>query len=591
MNMSTDGSTSADLSATVRIPVARVPVSSLEPGSTTAAVAAAAPPALPLPDDLATCQQMIRELLATLHEQRQDNAQLRSRLDQLLRRLYGPRAERFNPHQPLLFDLSLPVETAPAPAAAETPAAATAPAATTRPGRGHGRQKLPKHLRRERIDYTLSVAERLCPCCGGPRHEIGTNVTEQLDYQPASLFVIEHVQHSYACPACQGEVVRADKMPAPIAKGLPGPGLLAHSVVSKHVDHLPLYRQENIFRRQGVELSRSTLCDWMAAAAELLEPLWQEMTRRVLQSLVVHTDDTTVPVLDPQREHTRTARFWAYLGDDLNPFNVFDYTPDRTQVGPQKFLEHFRGYLQADAYAGYDRLYHNHDVIEVACNAHARRKFFEAKDSDPQRSHQALAYYRQLYDVEDRIRAAETAARSIPFRDETDAWLFRAWWEERIVVFREEQAWPIWEQFRTWLREQQDQVLPKSPFGQAITYFFNQLDALTIYLRQGFLDIDNNVAEREMKRIAIGRKNWLFAGSDQGGHTAAVLFTVTSNCQRHQLDPFVYLRDLFRRLPTHPPDRLDELLPDRWRPLPEKLPPSACGPPTEPAVPAVPDTP
>src|SRR5207244_11599350 len=225
------------------------------------------------------------------------NALVRRRVDRLLRRRYGPRAERFDPNQPLLFaDLNTPADatpTAPAPA----PPAAEEDQRTKR--KGHGRKQLPPHLRRGRIDYTLTEAERICPCCGKLRHEIGTDVTEQLDYQPASLFVIEHVQHAYACAACQGEVSRADKLPQPIPKGLPGPGLLAYVVVSKHADHLPLYRLEHIFARQGVELTRSTLGGWLAQVADLLRPLYDIMIRRVLRTLVVHTDDTLVPVLDP----------------------------------------------------------------------------------------------------------------------------------------------------------------------------------------------------------------------------------------------------------------------------------------------------
>jgi transposase len=541
------------------------------------------PPAnTPLPDDLTVCQQMIRELLATLREQRQDNDQLRARLDLLLRRLYGPRAERFNPNQLLLFAEGLPApQTPPTPPPPEDDAAASE---RQRQRTGHGRKQLPKHLRRERLDYRLTDAERACPCCGELRHEIGTHVTEQLDYQPASLFVVEHVQHAYACAKCQGEVLRAGKLPSPIPKGLPGPGLLAYVVVSKQADHLPLYRLEHIFRRQGVDLARSTLCDWMAHAAELLRPLYDEMVRRVLRGLVVHTDDTTVPVLDPEREHTRTGRLWTYLGDWTNPFNVFDYTPDRTQAGPQKFLENFRGYLQADAYTGYDRIYRHQDVVESACNAHARRKFYDARDNEPARAHEALAYYRQLYDIEDQIRQAEAEARQRAPMTETDAALFRVWWEEQVVLYRQEYAVPIWQQFHDWLAAHKDQVLPKSLLGEALGYALNQYQALTEYLRQGFLAIDNNWAEREMKRVAIGRKNWLFAGSDAGGQTAAVLYSFTSTCQRHGLDPFVYLRDVFRRLPTQPAEQLPDLLPGRWQSLPQSFPPPAIGPP--PAAPA-----
>lgn len=540
----------------------------------------------PLPDDLGLLKQMIAELLATLQQQRQENAHLRERLDLLLRRLYGPHAERVDPNQPLLF-AEPAAETPPAEAPAPVPADTEAKAGR----RGHGRKALPKNLRRERLDYTLTEAERTCPCCGEPRHEIGTTTTSQLDYQPASLFIVDHVQHSYACRHCAGEVVRADKLPAPIDKGLPGPGLIAYVIVNKYVDHLPLYRQERVLERQGVVLTRSTLCDWMAYAAALLQPLLAEMIRRVLGTLVIHTDDTRLPVLDASRDHTREGHLWVHVGDWLNPYNVFDYTPDHTHAGPQRFLADFHdGYLQADAYPGYDRIYANQNVTEVACNAHARRKFYDARLSDPEPAHRALAYYRELYAVESRIREAEEAARQrSPQMSDTEAALFRVYWEEQTVLYRQEQALPIWFEFHAWLQEQRSQVLPKSLLGEAVTYALNQFLALTVYLKHGFLAIDNNVAEREMKQIALGRKNYLFAGSDQGGRTAAVLYSFASTCHRHGIDAFVYLRDVLSRLPTHPEERLAELLPDRWQPQPPRLPrppADATGPPAAHAPPA-----
>jgi transposase len=532
----------------------------------------------PLPDDVALLQQMVRELLATLQQQRQDNAQLRERLDLLLRRLYGPKAERVDPDQPLLFADGA----APAPATPALPPAEEPGTTTPAPRPGHGRQRLPKHLRRERFDYTLSDAERVCPGCGGLRQEIGTTTTEQLDYQPASLFVVEHVQHSYACRHCAGAVARAAKLPAPIARGLPGPGLLAYVLVNKYVDHLPLYRQERIVERQGVTLARSTLSDWMADAAELLRPLYEEMIRRVRRALVIHTDDTRLPVLDPARGQTREGHLWVYLGDWLNPYNVFDYTPDHAHAGPQGFLAECRGgYLQADAYPGYDRVYATRDVTEVACNAHARRKFYDARVSDPEPAHRALAYYRPLYAIEAQIREAEAAARQrAPQRSAIEAALFRVFWEEQTVLWRQEYALPIWVEFHAWLQEVRPQALPKSLLGEAVSYALNQYEALTAYLRQGFLAIDNNVAEQEMKRIAMGRKNYLFVGSDRGGRTAAVLYSFTSTCHRHGVDPFVYLRDVLRRLPIHPAEQLPDLLPDRWQPLPPGSPtPATSHPP------------
>jgi transposase len=569
-----------------------------------------------LPDELATLKGMIVELLASLQQQQRDNDSLRHRLDLLLRRLYGPRSERHAPNQPLLFDEP--------PADADQPADTDTAAATAgqedqvkqpaqRRCRPHGRRRLPEHLRREPCHHDLSAVERLCTGCGQERVEIGVDRSEQLDYRPASLFVVEHFVHKYVCPRCRppqgascephgpsrqeaepmpvptpeslpaaaaptsdpqpaagsqpataaaeqplarqdpGAVVLAATKPAlPIAKGLPGPGLLAHLIVSKYVDHLPLHRLERIYERQGLLLPRSTLCDWLAACAALVRPLYELLVRVVLESRALHTDDTTVKMQDPQTRLLSTARFWTYLGDAAHPYNVFDFTVNRKRDGPEQFLANYQGYLHADAFSGYDRLYLPDPqtaaarIIEVACNAHARRKFYEARSSDALRSHQALAYYRQLYELE----------RSAQRNDFDDA---------QRGQMRQELAVPLLDQFHQWLEAERPAVLPKSPMSEAITYALHNWTALVRYTEAGFLAIDNNVAEREMKQIAIGRKNWLFVGSAQGGQTAAVLLSFTSTCRRLAVEPWAYLQAVLTRLPTTPADRLGELLPDRWQ--------------------------
>jgi transposase len=528
-------------------------------------VTSAQPPSGPLalPDDPLLLKQMIQELLEALAGQKREMEQIRHRLSLVLQRLYGPRTERINPAQLLLFadalDATLP-EAIPDSQAKEE----EAPPASRPQRRGsHGRQELPRDLPRIPVLHDLTEAEKACPDCGQTRQKIGEEKSSQLDYQPASLFVVEHTRPTYACPHCEGQVITAPKPAQPIDKGLPGPGLLAHVITSKYADHLPLYRQERILERFGVSLSRSTLCDWMAAAAALVTPLFLLMVQRVLQSRVLHTDDTSVPVQDPKQDQTKTGRLWVYLGDDDHPYNVFDYTPNRSRDGPAQFLQNFRGYLQADAFGGYDGIYLTQPVIEVGCNAHARRKFFEAKDSDPPRALQALAYYRQLYDVE--REATENVERAFRRRRETEVVRQRDLLEAERLRLRQEKSVPVLNAMADWLQEQQALALPKNPITQAIGYALNHWPALTRYAEHGFLAIDNNWAEREMKRIAIGRKNWLFFGSDQGGRTAAVLFSLVSSCQRHRLDPFRYLEDVLYRLPGLPPERLIELLPDRWQ--------------------------
>jgi hypothetical protein len=344
-------------------------------------------------------------------------------------------------------------------------------------------------------------------------------------------------------------VIAAPKPAMPIPKGLPGPGLLAHLIVSKYTDHLPLHRLERVYERQGLFLHRSTLCDWLAACAELLRPLYDRMVSVLLQSRALHTDDTTVKMQELGTHLLSTARLWVYLGDAAHPYNVFDFTVNRKRDGPEQFLANYRGYLHADAFSGYDGLYlpdpctAGARIIEVACNAHARRKFYEARGSDALRSHQALAYYRQLYELERAAKEFSDAQRQ---------------------QMRQDLAVPILNQFHQWLKAQRPEVLPKSPMAEALGYALNNWTALVRYTEAGFLAIDNNVAEREMKRIALGRKNWLFVGSPRGGHTAAVLISFTSTCQRLGVEPWRYLRDVLEQLPGCPAERLTALLPEEW---------------------------
>ena len=361
---------------------------------------------------------------------------------------------------------------------------------------------------------------------------------------PASLIVIDNVRPKYACKVCQGNVVIAPRLPEPIEKGLPGPGLLAHVIVSKYSDHLPLYRQEGIFRRHGVELSRQTMCDWMATSAELLEPIVKEMHREILKSRVIQTDDTTVPVLDRSLGKTRTGRLWDYLGDRDHPHVVYDYTPDRSAEGPLRMLEGYEGYLQADAYSGYDSLYAGKKIIEVGCSAHARRKFYDARASDPVRSHVAMAMIQRLYRVEKDAKDLDDAVRR---------------------ALRRERSNPVLKEIEAWLLQEKDRALPKSPISEAIGYALNHWQALERYTEEGWLSIDNNASERGMKPVALGRKNWLFAGSDAGGKTAATLMSLCMTCKNLAIDSFAYLRDVLERISTHPARRIGELLPDQWK--------------------------
>ena len=358
---------------------------------------------------------------------------------------------------------------------------------------GHGRKPLPATLPRRRVLHDVPLEERACPDCGGMRTQFGEDVREQLEYVPASLVVLQHVRPKYACKACQSNVVSAERLPEPIEKGLPGPGLLAHVAVSKYSDHLPLYRQERIFERFGVALSRSTMCDWMAACAGLLDPLVQEMFKRVLKSRVVQTDDTTVPVQDHDGKGIKTGRLWVHVGDGNNRFIVYDYTPDHSATGPQRVFKDFQGYLQADAYTGYDGLFTSGKIVEVGCWMHARRKFHEARTSDPARSHIALAWIGELYKIEE---DAKKLRKKHPDWDD-------ATWHAHRYEMRLQRSRPILEALHAWLENLV--VLPKSPLGEAIGYALNHWTALMRPLEAGFLEIDNGASERALKPVALGR--------------------------------------------------------------------------------------
>lgn len=511
----------------------------------------------PLPDDLETAHQLIRELLKTLAEQIHLNEKLQCQIEQLLRQRYGPKGERIDPAQLLLFAQEIlaqaQAQPAPTPEATVEPIPDPTPSPSGPQKKGHGRKPLPASLPRRPVLHDVPLEQRVCPDCGCQRTGIGQEVHEQLEFIPASLVVLEHIRPKYACPACEANVVIADRLPEPIEKGLPGPGLMAHIAVSKYGDHLPLYRLEGIFKRFGVELSRSTMCDWMAVAAELLEPIVKRMLEKILASRVVQNDDTTVPVQDHDGKGIKTGRLWVSIGDHDHRYTVYTYTPDRSASGPKAIFQDFQGYLQADAYSGYDGLFQSGDIVEVGCMMHARRKFYDARDSDPQRSHQALAWIRLLYKVEEEAKERAPA----------DYEAFVALRHE----LRRERSGPIFEKFHAWLEAEYPKVLPKSPIGEAIQYALNHWDALKRPLEAGFLELDNGECERAFKPVGIGRRNWLFAGSDKGGQTAAILISLCATCKSLGIDPQVYLRDVLDRISTHPAKRIDELLPDQWQKL------------------------
>lgn len=507
-------------------------------------------------------QQQIALLSSTVAEQQQKLEHKEHLIAELLKALRGKQRERINPDQLLLFEIG-ELE---AMIKEETEAGQQDDAKSSKKKRkAHGRRLIPDHLPEEVITYELPEAERLCPIDGQVMQPIRWEESKQLDYVPAKMKVIVHRRAVYACSEKHDEakLVTAPKPPQPIEKGLCSAGLLAQVVLGKFGDHLPGYRLEDIFARHKIDIRRSTIYDWLAAAADLSLPLYGLMKSCVLESKVIHTDDTQVKLIDHLIGSTRLARFWGYLGDANHPYAVYDFTSDRSRAGPETFLSEYRGYLQADAYGGYDGIYLPEDalsqredpsagqsdttsqlqgVIEVACWAHCRRYWHKAREQDPARAHHVLAIIGRLYEIE-RACADQTS--------------------EFRKAKRLEHAVPLLGSLERWLSEQE--LLPKSLIGKAATYTRNQWQALCRYVEDGDLSIDNNFAERAMRPIAIGRKNWLFVGSIAAGHRAAVLMSLVASCKANQVEPWAYLKDIFTRLPYGPEgDDLAALLPDRW---------------------------
>ena len=522
-----------------------------------------------LKEHLAQHEATAKQFADALEEKQRQVAGLEYQIKLLLQRIRGSRQERIDPDQLLLFSLEELREIASQ--LEQRSDELIEDESKRRRRKSPGRVgKLPDHLEREIIRHELSEAERACPGCGELRDEIGLERSEQLELVPARLKVLQHDRVKYACRSCEEHVVVADKPPQPIEKGLPGPGLCAQTVLSKFGDHQPLYRQEDIHSRLGKPIRRSTLCGWQASLASLSSALVMRMKFLILQSKVIHTDDTSIKMLEPGRGTTRTCKFWPYLGDWLHPYAVYDFTLNRERDGPLEFLEGFEGYLQADAYSGYDCVYTGEKVLEVACWIHARRYWHQARDNDPVRANRALGFIARLSQIERQLREAYPRRNLQGERD-----------FEAVTRGRQEHALPILAEFKVWLdRENEDRrILPKSPIRAALTYTQNQWDALVRYTEEGYLSFDNNIAERLVKLPAIGRRNFLFVGSENGGHGAAAMYSLVSSAKANGVEPFAWLRDVFTRLPYHRDGEafaqaaqglpvtsaeLDDLLPDRW---------------------------
>lgn len=507
-------------------------------------------PASRFPDDIDTLKRMLAVREETI-------ARLLAEISRLKRWQYGRSSERMveltGQLQLALSDWPLPqpdeVSAPPPEPEQDERVSTTAPVVPLR----RRARAFPAHLPRETIEHKPQHCD--CPECGGRLRKLGEDASEMLDYVPGYFRVIRHVRPRLSCRRC-AKVVQEAAPSRPIARGMAGAGLLAQVVVAKYADHTPLYRQAGIYRRAGIDLERATLASWVRECAKLLQPLADAVGRYVREAQKIHTDDTPVPVLEPGRGKTRTARLWTYVRDDrpagsrAPPAVWYRYSPDRKGERPRTHLQGWSGILQADAYSGYDALYRDGMIIEAACWAHVRRKFYDLYELERSPvAQEALGRIAALYAIEREIRGRKPALRQ---------------------SVRMARALPLARALKDWLEHTLAQVSAKSSLGRAIRYALGNWPALVRYCEDGRIEIDNNTAERAIRPLVIGRRNYLFAGSDGGGQSAAVIYSLIGTARLNGVEPYAYLRTVFERIADHPINRIDQLLP--WRLMPAQQP-------------------
>jgi transposase len=525
-----------------------------------------------LPDDSQALKAMLRTLMrerddekrrADEHERRAEQEarrgdelrvemlRLQLELERYKKWYYGPRADRLQSSVDLvqmLLNFAEAMDRKPV-NPDDLPSCTEAPEELRRVKRRKGRRNLANF---ENLPVTVQVhelnaAQRACHCCGIERKEIGTDESWQVEYLPGHFERIHHVRKKYACTRCESngnnpQMETAAKPEMAIDKGMAGPGLLAYIVTSKFSDYLPLYRLEDIFQRQGFEISRATQSVWCGDIADLAEPLYELMAERMRASHVVATDDTIMPMLSKGK--TTNARMWVYVGDDGYPYNVFDFTLNRGRDGPKYFLKDYRQVLLADAYGGYNGVVAGNEITRAGCWAHMKRKVIDAEKVAPEIAREAVERVRALYAVERQCKDASV--------------------EERLEL-RQQQSAPMLAQLRERLLTWKEQLLPKHPMAEAVNYALSQWTELNVFCSDGAVSIDNNVSEREMKRVVLNRKNSLFVGNPRGGRTAAILASLTSTCRRHDIDPQMYLTQLLTNLSQVRKSELPNWLPDQWK--------------------------
>jgi transposase len=501
-----------------------------------------------LPRDISTLQKMVVELLQEKKALENKNEHLFYQLLKALKQQYGKKSEKSKDGQ---LELAIFDEATDENEEEVTQADKEITIASyTR--KKSGRKSLPKDLPREQIIHDLLPEQKICSC-GHSLHQIGEEKSEQLEYIPAKIKVIEHLRLKYACRSCEGGVKTAVLPKQPIPKSIATPGLLSHVVVSKFEDHLPLYRQEKIWQRVGIDIPRATLCNWVLKCGELVSPLIKLLKQNIIASNYLHADETPMQVLNEEgKPATSKSYMWVYAsGPPTKPLVIYEYQPTRKGQVAYDFLIDFKGYLQTDAYPGYNLLREREDVIVLGCWAHARRKFFEIVKAtkDTGKAQTALNFIAKLYEVEKKAREMKLESND-------------------VFKLRQEKSKAILERFKKWLDELINRVPPKSPLGHAIAYSLTNWGELTVYLTNGHLLIDNNYVENKIRPFALGRRNWLFMGNARGANSAANLLSLIECAKANGLEAYYYLRYIFTKIPScETEEQLKGLLPHMCDPL------------------------
>jgi transposase len=493
-------------------------------------------------------QEQITELTSVIESKERTIRAQQNRLNDLLKRIYGRKSEKLDPNQLVLDEVILAAEQRPRPEQEPLDEAVKEQVIREHIRRSHpGRKPLPEHL--ERVEHYLDIDEReKVTKDGEERPLIGFDITERLDYQPCTFVVHRYIRPKYgADDDINGPGVKQyPPVEGPVDKCLAESGLLAHIITEKYEHHTPLYRQELKFERQGMEISRQTMAGWMARCADVLKPLYERMREEILSYDIVLNDDTPVKMLDPGMGKTKTTRLWCTVGGDDFKYTMYNFTLGRGREGPCEFFKGYKGYFVSDAYGGYEELLRVEDIENSACWTHARRYFKKAQDASPAAATKALTLIARLYKIEEKVK--------------------RAGADERLKE-RQKESRPELARIFLWLRKHKHAFLPQSAMNQAIEYTLKIRRRLTSYTKDGRLPIDNNLAENAIRPIALGRKNWMFLGSENGGQTAAILMTFCTTCRKLKINTWDYLKDVLQRINTHPMSRIDELLPDRWQSL------------------------